>query len=159
MKDVTPMFKPSGVCGCGCGREGTYRVRPWRSNGVTCVNRGCSCNQCTGYRSKKGGGRGQRDGKKQLDIKAASSLRTGHEENDDTAWENKAGVSFTGPAFTAWEKAEAQYENNRPVGRERLQLLRMTHPKRSYALVEMRLERNETLRQWWERLGVRKGWL
>lgn len=158
-KEVTSNFKEQIVCECGCGLEGTPRTRVYK-NGTRHI-RNCGrdqyCPQCVGKKWKAKGGKDQRNGKKELGIKSMSSLHTGHEENDDTPWENKAGAAFTGPSFRAWDKAEKQYENNRPIGRGPLLFLRMSHDDFPYSLVVLR--GGERLREAWERLGRNKGWL
>lgn len=155
MSDVEPNLKPFGVCGCGCGLEGVLRTKAWQDE-TLCVSRGCKCKRCQGLRNKRMGAKSQRRGKKELGIISASSLHTGHEENDSHPWENKRHDALTGPAFTAWEKVENQYERNRPIGRGPLLFFRAEHSKRRYSLVIMRGDR---LYNAWYTLGVNRGWI
>jgi hypothetical protein len=143
-------------CPDNCGAFGTP-TKPF-SDGTQHV-KGCAksgCKKCVGRLWKRKGGKDQREGKKELAILSASSLHTGHEEDDSEPWENKAGARFTGPAFTAWELAEGQYENNRPIGRGPLLFLRMTHPKRKHSLIVIRGDR---LYEAWLRIGINHKWI
>lgn len=145
--EVENNLKPKGECGCGaCGLFGTLRVKPWR-NGVTCVARGCSCKQCTGSKSKRGGQRDQqRKGAKLLGIQRARN----DEQADRAAfrWENKrtgrTGVS--GPVHNAWDKVEKVDDQLRPHGDTRPFIARFSVDTRPYGLVVMRDDRlDETL--------------
>lgn len=115
---VTPNFRENvGPCGCGCPAFGTLRSKPWASNGVTCVKRGCSCKQCTGKRSRAKGDSKARRARKALAIPGAN---TRHEElwAGQVRSEMKAG-SQVKPAITAFLRMEAQSELQRPLGDNR----------------------------------------
>jgi hypothetical protein len=158
VSEQLPLQGPrKGECGCGCQAFGTLRVRPWRSNGVTCVTRGCVCRQCIGRRSKKGGQYDQQ-------TKGARALtgkrgRT-HEEHDRAVfrWQNKKtgkhGVS--GPVHNAWDKVERDDEQLRPHGDIRPFLARFALEGRRYGLVVIR---DDKLRETWEAIGIENGWL
>jgi hypothetical protein len=156
--EVEPNMRPFGPCGCGkCGLEGLLRVKPWYSNGVICVRRGCTCRQCTGSRSKRGGQRDQqRKGSKTLTGKPGRS----HEQHDRKAfrWENKKtnihGVS--GPVHNAWDKVEKVDEQLRPIGDTRPFLARFDLEGRRYGLVVLR---DDKLHETWFAIGVENGWL
>jgi hypothetical protein len=157
MSDVEPNFKPFGACGCGCGREGTLRVKPWRSNGVICVRLGCVCQQCVGRRSKKGGKYDQQT--RGAKILTGKRGRT-HEEHDRAAfrWQNKKtgkhGVS--GPVHNAWDKVEKDDDVLRPHGDIRPFLARFALEGRRFGLV---MFRDDKLRETWEAIGIENGWL
>jgi hypothetical protein len=157
MREVEPRLKPSGLCGCGCGLDGVYRVKPWASNGVLCVKHGCKCRQCQGKRNKTMGAKSQRRGKKKLGLVSAGSIHTGHEENDSgwVRWENKYGASFTGPVFTAYAKAEAQSEAQRPIGDLRPFIFRSENARARYGLITFRDDRlEETVEALARQLGL-----
>ena len=119
MNDVQPRLKENvGDCGCGCGRAGTLRVRPWK-DGTVCVSRGCECPRCIGKRNKQLGQRKQAKAVSKLGV-PRSSLRPGHEEllGGTVRIEVKAGVQVR-PAVTAFERMERQSEAQRPVGDHR----------------------------------------
>jgi hypothetical protein len=90
LNEVTPNFKPSGSCGCGCGKEGTYRVRAW-SSGVLCVR---NCNSCKSCKAKISSGRGYRDQQTKGAKEVFGRRGRRHEQNDRAAlrWENKTGT-------------------------------------------------------------------
>lgn len=118
---VPPNFKADyvGDCGCGCGASGVLRVKPWRSNGVRCVKRGCPCRQCLGKRSKQMGARRQSKAATALGV-PRTALRPGHEEHMGGAVriEVKAGAQAI-PVWTRFLAAEAQSEAARARGDNR----------------------------------------
>jgi len=132
-------LKPSGACQCGCGKEGTYRVKPWRS-GILCVRSCTSCASCRGRRAKKGG---QYDQQSKGARELASKRGKNHEEADRYAfrWQNKKG-KISIPIHNVWEKVEQP--DRRPlvvsvgwnIYPSRLILLRSDHLAESWKLLE-----------------------
>lgn len=117
---VEPRFKGNvGVCGCGCGRQGVLRAKPWRDD-TRCVRRGCDCPRCRGRRSKEKGSRRQTAARKALRVPNTSSMAPGHEEHFAGAVrvEVKAGKQV-GPVLTRFLRAEVQSEASRPIGDHR----------------------------------------
>lgn len=110
---VQPNFKPSGPCGCGCGKEGTLRVRPWRSNGVTCVTRGCPCKQCMGKANQSRGRRSQTKAARRMHIRP-----TTHEENMRGAHrvQHKEDKAHAGPIYRVWDRLLDEDNYKRPLG-------------------------------------------
>lgn len=113
MTDVEPLFKNAGPCGCGCGREGTYRSKPWR-NGVLCVR---ACRSCPNCRGKANRSKGDSQAAKVRRALAASGVATRHEEGWGGALriEVKAGAQ-AGPVLTKYLASKAQSEAARAVG-------------------------------------------
>jgi hypothetical protein len=121
MTQVEPRFKPDtyGACGCGCGKEGRYRKKPWTSNGVLCVTN-CDrkrCPQCRGAASKSGGGKKQALVRKRV----GGTQRfhgAGHEENwqGPCLTEVKSGTRDAQVVATAYERERAQAETKRSIG-------------------------------------------
>lgn len=114
---VEPRMKNNiGACGCGCGKEGVLRVKPWRSNGVRCT-RDCTCNQCRGRRSREKGDRKAAKARKALGLSGAN---TRHEEHwrGNLLVESKAGAQV-GPILTRYMAAKAQAEASRAIGDHR----------------------------------------
>jgi hypothetical protein len=137
--EVTPNLKAKAECGCGCLKFGTLRVKPWPSNGVTCVRVGCNCKQCTSSKSKRGGQRDQQvKGAKALGMKGGRN----HEQHDRAPfrWENKktkiTGVS--GPVHNAFDKVEKVDNDLRPIGDNRPFIARFAIEGRKHGLIVMR---------------------
>ena len=101
-----------GECGCGCGAYGTLK-RPNRA-GVVCVARKCRCRSCMGRVNRSKGDAKARKARKALNLVGAN---TRHEEHagGNVRWEAKAGAQIK-PMWTAFLKAEAQSEAQRPMG-------------------------------------------
>lgn len=118
-RQVEPNFRAVGDCGCGCGGFGTLRTKPWRSNGVTCLKRGCPCRQCLGGRSKRSGAKRQAKATTALGV-PRSSIRAGHEEflGGTVRIEVKSGAQ-TLPVWTRYLAAEAQSNEARSIGDHR----------------------------------------
>ena len=116
MSDVTPIPKDAGECGCGCGKHGTYRRKPW-ANGVRCIRTGCPCPRCRGKRNRS---KGDSQAAKVRRHLAASGVATRHEEGWAGALriEVKAGAQ-AGPILTRYLAAKAQSEAARPIGDNR----------------------------------------
>lgn len=115
MSEVAPVFKPNGPCNCGCGKEGTFRAKPWR-DGTLCVTR-CDCRRCLGRRVRAKGDSKARKARKALGIPGANSR---HEEvwGGPVRVEVKAGAQVK-PAITAFLRCEAQSELSRAIGDHR----------------------------------------
>jgi hypothetical protein len=156
VSEVEPNLKANKAeCGCGCGIFGTLRVKPWRSNGVTCVRRGCVCRQCVGRASKMGGQKNQqRKGAKEI----AGVTGRNHEQNDRFAfrWENKRDSRYARQVFTAFEAMQKIDEQLRPLGDTRPFLFRADKAGSPYGLVVFR---GDQLREMWEAIGIQNGWL
>lgn len=118
MTEVQSFLKPDPIeCGCGCGREGQPKVKPW-SNGQVCV-KNCDhskCPRCRGRNNKRSGGKNQRAAARGLGIQR-SSISTGHEENAGGAirFEHKSGAQAK-PVWTRFMLSEQQSEAARPIG-------------------------------------------
>jgi hypothetical protein len=115
---VQPQFKPFGACGCGCGKEGNLRPKPWR-DGVVCVSRGCECPRCRGKRNRAKGDSKARRARKVLGLAGAN---TRHEElwGGPVRVESKAGARDGANAvFTHYRNARNQSEQARPIGDNR----------------------------------------
>lgn len=109
-----------GECGCGCGKFGTYRKRPW-SSGVLCVRTCTACKSCTGRHTKLGGQKEQGGFQKAAGIrKSRHKSRNTHEEawEDPFRWEVKSGAQVR-PVVTAYLKTRAQSEATRAIGDHR----------------------------------------
>lgn len=155
MTDVTPNLKPVGTCGCGCGREGTLRVKPWR-DGTVCVTRGCDCARCRGKRNKRLGQRKQARAVSALGV-PRSSLHPGHEEflGGTVRVEVKSGTKHADPVWTKYRASEAQSEAQRPVGDHRPFVALFMPADSSDGLVVFRLSRlDETLMALAEQRGL-----
>lgn len=155
MTDVTSNLKENvGECGCGCGAFGTLK-KPWRSNGVQCVARRCSCRQCMGKQSKKKGGRKQSKAFTSLGV-PRSSMHPGHEEHlgGSVRAEVKSG-SQVGPIVTRYLAAEAQSEAARPFGDNRPFVFVAMPEGVSWGLLVVRTDRlEETVAALAEQLGL-----
>lgn len=116
MSEVTPNMKPFGACGCGCGKEGTLRVKAYR-DGTVCVSRGCPCARCRGKANRSRGDAAGRKVRKALGLVGAS---TRHEEGwgGPVRTESKAGAQAK-PVHTAHRNVKAQSEQSRPIGDSR----------------------------------------
>lgn len=118
-EQVEPNFRAVGECGCGCGGFGTLRTKPWRSNGVTCLKRGCPCRQCMGRASKSRGQKRQAKATTALGV-PRSSIHPGHEEflGGTVRIEVKSGMQAL-PVWTKYLASEAQSNAARAVGDNR----------------------------------------
>lgn len=116
VSDVTPSFKHHGPCGCGCGKEGNLRVRPWK-DGTVCIARGCTCKRCTGKANRSRGDAAGRKVRKKLGLVGAA---TRHEEGwgGPLRTESKAG-GIARPVITAHRNVKLQSEVSRPIGDNR----------------------------------------
>lgn len=119
--DVTPILKTDGygACGCGCGREGRLRKKPWNSNGVLCTincNRD-ECRQCRGSAANSLG----RSKQQAVRPRVGAQSRyhgAGHEENWQGPWrsEVKSGVRDAQVVATAYERERRQSDGSKRIG-------------------------------------------
>ncbi len=112
MTDVTPNFRETGECGCGCGSYGSLK-KPWR-DGSRCVARKCRCKRCLGAQNRKRGDAKASKVRKRLGLVGAG---TRHEElwGGPVRVESKSGAQAR-PPVTAHLKAKAQSEQARSLG-------------------------------------------
>lgn len=137
---VQPSFKENvGECGCGCDAYGTLKS-PWR-DGSRCVARKCCCKRCLGKVNRAKGDSKARQARKRLNLRGAN---TRHEEHAGGAvrWEAKTGAQCK-PLWTAYLKAEAQSEAQRPMGDNRPFLMTAGLDGTKDQLVIFRLSRIE----------------
>ena len=133
MSEVETRFKPFGPCGCGCGKEGNLRVRPWK-DGTVCVARGCSCKRCKGKAVRSHGDAAGRKARKALGL---GGVRSRHEEvwGGPVRTESKSqGVAR--PVITAHSNAKNQSEQARPMGDNRPFLGSFTYRNRTVFTVD-----------------------
>lgn len=114
------LLKPDGYgdCGCGCGRSGRYRKKPWGS-GVLCV-RNCdttACRHCRGSASNSTGRKKQAAVRKR--VGASGHMHgAGHEENwqGPCRTEVKSGDRDAQVVATAYERERAQSDQSKSIG-------------------------------------------
>lgn len=109
-------LKPFGACGCGCGKEGTLRVKAWR-DGVVCVSRGCTCPRCRGKRNRAKGDAAGRKIRKQLGLAGANTRHEEHWSGPSRTESKEGGIAR--PVITAHQNAKNQSEAARPIGDNR----------------------------------------
>jgi len=137
-QQVDSFFKDGnvGICGCGCGDEGTLRVKPW-ANGQRCT-RQCKCPRCRGKRNRRKGARGQTAALKALGV-PASTIHPGHEELVQglaVRWEHKAGAQSR-PVITRYRLSREQSEAQRPRGDVRPFVATFSHDGTQLAVVDL----------------------
>lgn len=113
---VVSNLKPDPAdCQCGCGLVGQPRQKKWK-DGTQHV-RNCVCRRCMGARNRSKGDGKARKARKALNLVGAN---TRHEEHagGNVRWEAKAGAQVK-PMWTAFLRAEAQSEQQRPMGDNR----------------------------------------
>lgn len=109
MSDLPLAGPTKAACGCTkqCGRFGT-------PNRWGCV-RGCTCPRCTGRRNRKSGLKKQGQARKALGI-SGGKFGASNEELWTSLFRNEAkSGKICGPAYTMWQKIEAQVDSNRPT--------------------------------------------
>lgn len=102
-----------------CPRFGRL-LKPSRSDNKQRVQ-GCGDKVATGVRSKRRGGKGQRQAAKWLGVPNTSSIKTGHEEFSPglIRFESKDGAQSK-PVFTWYDKVKAQSDAARALGNNRV---------------------------------------
>ena len=135
MSQVESRLKPSGPCGCGCGMEGTLRVKPWR-DGTHCC-RGCKCRRCMGRRNRARGDSKASRARRVLQLKGP---RSRHEETWRGALrvEAKSGGKAK-PVQTFYEHCRAQSEASKAIGDARpfAALAMPLGTSKGYAVIEL----------------------
>lgn len=109
-RNVTPNFRDTGDCDCGCGEYGTRK-----KNGH--VARKCKCRSCINRNNKRKGQRKQAKAAKRLGIQL-NGLGGGNEENYGGALriEVKADKRHAGPVHTAYQRTRAQSDEAKSIG-------------------------------------------
>lgn len=115
MTEVKSFLKERIECGCGCGRYGPPRRKPWADDILCTTN--CDkakCAHCRGAGNRAKGKRGQRMAAKSAGVTRHAAT---HEESFRGAlrMEVKADRACQ-PAVTAFMRLEAQAEAARAVG-------------------------------------------
>jgi hypothetical protein len=157
VSEVTPNFKPFGLCSCGCEVEGPLQTRQYK-DGSLHVRR-CPCKQCMGRRSKRTGGKAQRTAKKLLAVPTTSTIHTGHEEfaGGLVRFECKSGAQIR-PMVTAFSKAEAQSEAARAIGDTRpTVVMALLQPEGQEAIIAFRARNAGQMKETIAALAIQLG--
>jgi hypothetical protein len=132
-EEVEVRLRPFGLCQCGCGREGTLRVKAWR-NGVVCVRSGCPCVSCRNKGNQSRGNSAQRKAAKRANIKPSH-----HEENMRGAHrlQHKEDAKNAAVVYRVWDRLKKDDDHARPIGDPRPLIHTFSQPRRTGGLLLM----------------------